>query len=135
MIKLKVLIAFVYSLFFFFLINPVQQFILFVMGLILGLALLVIDQKILSQHYPESKLITRSSLFIISLVPLAFFAVSSTSSTLATGLVFGVMLGIIQEMWQFRNNPVLLQASSDDYDSLVIGFTVIFVIMNFLFLV
>jgi hypothetical protein len=43
-------------------------------------------------------------LFVASLIPLSFFILTSTGSALGIGLVMSLFLGIILEMWQYRDN-------------------------------
>lgn len=115
MIKFKLLAIFVYSLPFLFLLDLWPQYALFILGLVSGVSLLVADEQYFFKHYLEkeqkkfSRLITRSLMFIMSLVPLAFFVVTSTGSYLAIGTVFGLIIGLIQEMWWFCKNEVLFR--------------------------
>jgi hypothetical protein len=124
-LKQKLILFVIYVLPLFLLIKPWTQYLLFILGGLLGIGLLVADELFLNHYYNEpvklgSKnnknpstsqpnkaifLATRSTLFLLTFVPLAFFVITSTGSLLGIGLVMGLLLGLLHEMWQRRNKP------------------------------
>lgn len=150
MTKFKILAICIYSLPFLLLLNLWPQYVLFLLGLVFGAFLLVADEQYLFKYYLESQqnkfsqLITRSLLFLISLVPLGFFVVTSTGSYLAIGLVFGLIIGLLQEMWWFCKKKDLfkkrfltdlkLKAEDIDCQRIVWIATGVFIVLNILLL-
>ena len=63
-----------------------------------GKALSLLD----SRRYEQVKLTFRSALFMVAWVPLAFFALTSTSGYAGKGVVMGVMFHIIYDMWRLH---------------------------------
>jgi hypothetical protein len=62
-----------------------------------------------SRRHEQVRLTFRSALFIIAWIPLAFFALTSTSSLFGKGVVLGVMLHILVDSWRMqRQSPELL---------------------------
>lgn len=126
--KYKIIAFVVYFLPFFF-VTELTLYLLFIFGGLVGMALLILDELIFYQHYNENQLqenkitqlntlkdkdelktpflATRSVLFVAVLIPLSFFIFTSTGSTLGIGLVMSLLLGIILEMWQYRDNQKL----------------------------
>jgi len=115
----KFLIYLVYGLIFLPIISPWYRYLFFLLGLLMGLALLELDKRVLHKKYNdelpgnednETKsnnapfLATRSTLFLLVLIPLTFFVVSSTAGAVGKGFVLGLMLGLVKEMWMIRNN-------------------------------
>ena len=125
------------------------QAAMFVAGLVLGLALLVIDKHYLYRYYMEdqsnSELMTRSLLFLIALVPLSLFVVTSSGSLVGSGLVLGLVSGLVGEMVMLRNQPdefraVFLsqmqrQVSEDEIRNVSVGGVVFLVVITVLFFV
>ena len=122
--KYKIIAFVVYFLPFFF-VTQLTLYLLFVVGGLVGMALLILDELVFYQYYNEGQLqegqvnqsdqldknqlktpflATRSVLFVASLIPLSFFILTSTGSALGLGLVMSLFLGIILEMWQYRDN-------------------------------
>ncbi len=115
--KNKILAFLIYGLIFLPFTTPWYRFLFLLLGLMLGLVLLIIDERVLHHKYNDqlvtdnedgnSKksvfLATRSSLFLLVLAPLAIFVVTSTSSAIGIGFVLGLVLGLVHEMWLFRN--------------------------------
>ncbi|KUK79388.1 MAG: hypothetical protein XD95_0433 [Microgenomates bacterium 39_7] len=159
------LLAIIYCLPFFFLVSPWYRFIFFVLGVFLGIALLVLDEDFLHQHYQDEDqvkmsenplsikelddkkegkkskfLVTRSTIFLLTLVPLSLFVVTSTGSALGSGLIFGIMLNLIIEMWAIKKTPeafkkrflsqLTINLSQDQINWLVIGATGYFLLLN-----
>lgn len=124
-LKLKLALFAIYLLPLFFFIKPWTQYLFFILGGLLGIGLLVADELFLNRFYNETDelelessqepltsqssnptfLATRSTLFLLTLLPLAFFVVTSTGSWLGIGLIVGLLFGLLHEMWQLRGNP------------------------------
>lgn len=79
---------------------------LFTIGLILGMALLEADENFLFKYYDplEKRLATRSFLFILSLVPLGLFILTSTGSAIGVGLFLSIISGLSLEFFALRSN-------------------------------
>lgn len=115
--KNKILVFLIYGLMFLPFTTPWYRFLFFLLGLMLGLVLLILDERVLHQKYNDQLLdqdgkstsnhsaflATRSSLFLLTLIPLAIFVTTSTSSAVGIGFVLGLVLGLVHEMWLFRN--------------------------------
>lgn len=101
-------------------------------GVIIGVLLLFIDRIVYTYSYPGTqiaqqfswywqqkkygsaltllydrrleaeRLTFRSSLFIIMWIPLAFFALTSTSALFGKGVVMGIMLHILADSWRLQ---------------------------------
>jgi hypothetical protein len=79
---------------------------LFAVGLILGIGLLELDERLLYQYYdPEDKkLATRSALFLLTLFPLGLFLLTSTGSPTGVGMFLGIISGLSLEFYNLRND-------------------------------
>lgn len=163
MLKNKIIVFLIYTLPFFFIINPWYRYGLFVFGVVLGLVLLILDQTRLFKFYNDdidsSKdsgkthnqlltiqkaafLATRSTLFLLVLIPLSLFVVTSTGNALGGGLMMGLLLGLIQEFWQYRQLPqafkerflsqLKVEPKPRDINWIVYGASLYFVLLNFL---
>ena len=67
-----------------------------------GTALSLLDTRRLEQE----KLTFRSAIFMVVWVPLAFFALTSTSALFGKGVVMGLMLHILADAWRLqRTDP------------------------------
>jgi hypothetical protein len=82
---------------------------LFAVGLTFGVVLMFLDEIFLYKYYlakdaTKINLMTRSLLFITSLIPLGFFIVTSTGSKLGTGLLLGIITTLVLELVEARNN-------------------------------
>jgi membrane-bound metal-dependent hydrolase YbcI (DUF457 family) len=55
-----------------------------------------------SRRREQVKLTFRSALFMIAWVPLAFFALTSTSALFGKGVVLGVMFHILLDAWRMQ---------------------------------
>lgn len=83
--------------------------IFFTVGTALGTILMDLDEVIFYKYYLEDnekevKLITRSLLFMLSLIPLGIFLVTSTGSELGIGLFLGIITTLLVELIIYRNN-------------------------------
>lgn len=86
----------------------INSTIFFLLGFYLGNLLLWADGKILYSYYNElrtepKQLITRSALFMIVYVFLALFVVTSSGSYIGTGMIFGIGLTLLSELFALRN--------------------------------
>ncbi len=115
----KLLISAIYCLPFLLAIDSWQRIVFFIIGVFLGIATLLFDESFFSKYYNDKfsddnsssrDLATRSTIFILLLVPLSFFVITSTSGTLGKGFVLGLILGIVQEMWLLKKNENLFQS-------------------------
>lgn len=118
----KLLISALYCLPFLLTIDSWERIVLFIAGVFLGVATLLLDENYVAKYYNEEfnkssqteslslgnssskDLISRSTLFLLLLVPLSFFIVTSTRGALGRGYILGLILGIVQEMWQLKND-------------------------------
>ncbi len=156
--KRQLLFFAAYSAPFYFIISPWYRFVLFALGVLLGFVFLLLDQKYLYPHYLEEEqlkkirsginfpaLITRSTLFLVVLVPLSLFVVTSTGSALGSGLIMGLLMGLVMEMWQYYqlpkafNQQFLYQGAkslkASDIKKVVFIATAYFVLLNLLVIV
>jgi uncharacterized membrane-anchored protein YhcB (DUF1043 family) len=152
--------AAIYVLPYFFLISPWYRYLFFVVGVFLGMLLLIFDEEQLYHYYQDEAdaslqdleqdsmnkeseerfVVTRSTLFLLSLVPLSLFVVTSTGSALGIGFVLGMILGLIIEMWMLRNSSdrfrrrflrqLKIEMSPERISLLVLGSTAFFIILN-----
>ncbi len=61
------------------------------------------------EHVHPSHLITRSLLFVLSLVPLGIFLLTSTGSVLGIGLYLGILVSYSSELVSFYHSPQLIR--------------------------
>jgi len=88
--------------------QSVAQTIWLGIGMLVGLALLLFDEKIGYLWYAESEnayLITRSPLFWLVYLPLALFVVTSAGSALGNGLILGLGAQLWVEMMLSYQHP------------------------------
>lgn len=88
------------------------QVTLLIVGIVIGEALLFADRLSLYRYYDEGRssvpnLVTRSVLFMLALVPLGVFILSSTGSRLGAGVLLGLVAGLASEVWWYRGDPNL----------------------------
>lgn len=82
-----------------------QQFAWFVKNKKYGQGLSVLDIR----RQEQERLTFRSALFIALWVPLAFFALTSTTGLFGKGVVMGLMLHILMDAWRMNKiNPASL---------------------------
>lgn len=115
MLVKQIIIGLVYSGLFYFFTHSWQQLLWFACGVLLGLGLMVLDQELLHQYYNEKEalnseqrqLITRSVLFNLLFVPLSLFVVTSSGSAIGSGLVMGIWVVLLTEVFEYRR-PISL---------------------------
>jgi hypothetical protein len=81
-------------------------------GLLLGMLALWLDEHVLYKYYNSESsttisnpyLISRSLLFLIILVPLSIFVISSTGNTVGQGFVLSLVMQLWVEMMLLRDN-------------------------------
>lgn len=106
--------------------------LLYVVGVVVGTLLLYLDRVVYTLSYPkeqlsqqfawlvkerryrealslldnrrgeQNKLTFRSALFMVAWVPLAFFALTSTSGLFGKGVVMGLMFHILVDSWRLQ---------------------------------
>ncbi len=130
---LQFLVLLIYALPFYLVIHPLTQYLLFLGGLVAGRLFLLLDEKLFFKFYQNDEqaksesntetafspaqmvsttlnkqptYVTRSVIFMLAYVGLAFYMVTSGGNRLAQGLVLGMGLSLLVEMWQKRNMPV-----------------------------
>lgn len=85
-----------------------SQILFFIVAYGVGLFLMLGDekylQKIYSDELEEKILITRSPLFLLVLPFLSIFMLTSTGSIVGMGLILGLNLVVIIEIWQLASN-------------------------------
>ncbi|MEA2056997.1 MAG: hypothetical protein U9O78_04840 [Patescibacteria group bacterium] len=108
----KIIASIVYCLPFFLILSSTSMFILFALGVFFGLGLLEADQRYFYRYYSEKKesesetfLATRSFLFLLTLIPLSIFVITSTMSMLGIGMIMGILLNLLIEMTIYRAWP------------------------------
>lgn len=87
--------------------QDVLSTVLFLVGAVLGAALLYVDEAILSEKYAEQGVtgqvvMTRSLLFVVTLIPLAIFVITSSGSSIGMGLLLLLLSGVLLEMIAMR---------------------------------
>lgn len=80
---------------------------LFAFGAVLGVALLFLDETVFSKRYAEQGVtgqvvMTRSLLFVLTLLPLGVFVTTSSGSEIGIGLLLLLLSGILIEMMSMR---------------------------------
>jgi hypothetical protein len=83
----------------------------FLIGLLLGMALLEADENLLYKYYNSTKkqLATRSLLFIAALYPLGLFILTSTGSAVGVGMFLSIISGLALEFYLLRHNLASFQ--------------------------
>lgn len=109
-----------------------SSWMLFVVGVVIGVLMLFLDRIVYTYSYPneqlsqtfdyyakqkqwmrglnlldsrreeQNRLTFRSALFIAVWVPLSFFAITSTSALFGKGVVMGLMLHILSDAWRLQ---------------------------------
>lgn len=97
---------------FYFAFNDIWSLAFFIAGVVIASLLLWFDQTIGYQYYAEPgqsvQLVTRSPLFIVVMLPVTLFVVTSSGSPLGMGLVLAMGAIICSELWWWRNNLEVL---------------------------
>lgn len=131
--------------FLFFVKNMIFEFniiaiFLFLCGLILGNFFLIFDE-----YYHVQKLPTRSLIFMLSLLPMGIFLVTSTGSTLGIATFISLLWGLSLEIYLHKDNHDILKSrflfqlkrelSDDEYKNFVwiwLGISMFFSILIFI---
>ncbi len=122
----------IYALSLLFFINPLTQFLFFVLGLTLGAGLVWLDQLVLFKKYNEdqnqrfvenqhlaenqvnqtekaSHYIGQSLLFLLVYAGMAVYLVTSGGNRLAQGIVMGLGLTLWLKMFLLAKKPILFK--------------------------
>lgn len=91
--------------------------VFFLVGLLLGWAILEADEAYFNKYYLEKEqlsaavkpLITRSVLFMLALIPTALFVLTSTGSVIGVGVLVSITSGLALEMHSYRSDVVAFQ--------------------------
>lgn len=154
------LVALFYPLAMLPLVNGWWNYILFFLGTIFGVVLAISDVKYFYRFYQEETpssepnnpeketkkfLVTQSPLYIVSLIPLSIFVFTSSGSFLAMGLIAGLLLFLLVEMFNSLNQPATFfskfltgtafVASKQSLQSIFVGSILFFIILHFLVLI
>lgn len=100
-----------YLLLVFFFTKEIWDFIKLVIGVLLGIIFIIADEEYLYEFYQDDSsskfIVTRSTLYLLSLVPMALFVFTSSGSFLAIGMISGMLLFLITQMYQALKVPTL----------------------------
>lgn len=105
-----VLPVFLVGLYFLFVLDLKFEFlgnlILFSAGLVLGLFILWFDEKWMHSYYEDrpGHFLTRSLLFLLIYPVVGVFVATSSGSSLGQGLILGLGISILAEMYQFKKS-------------------------------
>lgn len=106
---LKMLVLIAYTSLFYFLVLSVWNLVLFAVGVLVGATFLIVDERALYHYYREKGdaqfLVSRSPLFLLSLIPLTIFVLTSAGSYWASGVMGGMVLWLLLEMTELRSDP------------------------------
>ncbi len=111
MLQKQIIISLIYISPFYFVLTSLERLILFAIGVSIGLLLLVADQNLFYSYYNEQQdlediyLVTRSAAFLLTLIPLSLFVITSTMSMLGIGVVMSLILNLLVEMSVYRRWP------------------------------
>jgi len=115
-VALQILMALLSSFAYYFFVagadgTKLLQVGIFVLGLFLGVLFLFLDQSFFAPKYfqqgvAKKVVMTRSFLFVLALIPLGIFLITSSGSNLGMGMYFALFSGIIIEMILQRNDSV-----------------------------
>lgn len=140
------------TLFYFVKVMPMDgafsSVIFFLAGFYLGNLLLWADGNFLYPFYNElqtvpKQLITRSALFILVYIVLGIFVITSSGQFLGVGMIFGIGLTLLSELFVTQKNPELFhrqflfqvkrQLSPLEIQRLVWSFAGVLVVLTILF--
>ncbi|OGJ37503.1 MAG: hypothetical protein A2383_00570 [Candidatus Pacebacteria bacterium RIFOXYB1_FULL_39_46] len=106
----KALVVLAYLAIFFFLIPWGWHVLWFSIGVLFGLGFLLGDEKFFFSWYREQVtdrfLVTRSPLFLLSLIPLTIFVMTSSGSFLASGMMGSIVLYLLLEMTELKHDSL-----------------------------
>lgn len=109
--KFNLLVVFLYAFVLFFFMQRVVDFIIFIVALLLGMLLFILDKKYLATYYHEKPeedfYVTQSALFLFSLIPLALYVFTSAGSFWALGIMSGIFIFLLVEMRRLMSTPTL----------------------------
>lgn len=84
----------------------------FGLGLMIGAIVRTLDHLLLTRWYqdkstPDTKLITESTLFILCLIPVSLFVVTSSGSALGAGLILGLWISVLADFMAAPSHDVV----------------------------
>lgn len=118
---------------------------LFSLGVGLGIGILFLDESYFYRFYVEKKttskkyLVTRSLIFMLTLIPLGLFLMTSTGSALGVGMFLGIVSGLSIELLQYRSSADLFkdrflsQLKKNVHQSEIDKGTIVFVSLSILY--
>ncbi|NCN45627.1 MAG: hypothetical protein COU63_03770 [Candidatus Pacebacteria bacterium CG10_big_fil_rev_8_21_14_0_10_36_11] len=111
---IHLLMVVIYGAFAYFYTNGISGFVLLFLGLAIGLSLIPADEKYLYHWYQDKEdktsktfYVTHSVLYFLTLIPTSIFVFTSSGSFLAIGIISGMMLYLITEMYLKLKEPLL----------------------------
>lgn len=122
--------------------------ILLLIGFYIGNIFMWVDGQFLYPYYNElrtepKQLITRSAAFILVYIVLTLFVITSTGNYIGIGLVFGIGLTLLSELYALKNMPeafnqnFLFQLKRPltypEINRLVHSFGIVFLVLTILF--
>ncbi|MFH2118244.1 MAG: hypothetical protein ABII10_00685 [Candidatus Paceibacterota bacterium] len=143
---LKILVILAYLAIFLFLIPWGWHTLWFAVGVASGVGFLLGDEQFFARWYREQStdqfLVTRSPLFLLSLVPLTIFVMTSSGSFWASGMMGSMMLYLLLEMTELKRDPLAFdqrflqgisgQASAQTVQLILFGSWAFFILANLL---
>lgn len=107
------LVLLAYAAVFFFVIPVFWHWIWFAVGVVSGVGLLILDETTGYRWYQEKGepafLVSRSPLFLLSLIPLSVIVLTSFGNVWASGFIGGMTLFLLLEMIELRHSPEAFQ--------------------------
>lgn len=92
------------------LIGSLWESVFFAVGVVCSLGVLLGDEAFFRRWYADKEapdfVVTRSPLFLISLIPISILVMMTFGSIWATGLIGGMLLFLLLEMTALRRDPV-----------------------------
>jgi len=118
---IQLIIISIYSGIAYFFVQPLNNWLMLVIGLILGFLFLLFDEKLGYKYYAQNQqlgvanlssvqnkaLISRSIIFLFVFIPLSLFVITSSGSPIGVGMIISMGFIYSQELWQIINSPEL----------------------------
>ncbi|MEN8253769.1 MAG: hypothetical protein ABFQ62_05355 [Patescibacteria group bacterium] len=104
---IQIAIISIYSGIAYLFVEPLNNWLLFVLGLIMGFLFLFFDKKIAYKYYQNNGLVTRSVIFLFTYIPLSLFVITSSGSPLGVGMMISMGFTYVIELWQVKSSSEL----------------------------